>query len=118
MINQKAGEIYKLSKETTNTAALILSIMAIVKDSSVEDILEKYNQILEGKLKVAEVVTIKPLTPEQKKKLEYYVSTLIKETPVFLYSEDSGILGGFIVKINDDIIDESILRKILELSVN
>lgn len=118
MNNTKAAELYKLSLESKDIVETVLKIMLITKDASVEDILETYLSIKKGKLKIVEVITASPLKPIFKKKLESLISSELSEKPIFLYLEDKNILGGFIVKLDDNILDKSIQKKILELSLN
>jgi len=118
MINTKAAKLHKLSLDSKDTIENILKVLQITKDASVTDVLETYLKIRDGRLKVIEVITASPFKPTLKKKLENLIISELHETPVFLYTVDTSILGGFIIKLGDNILDKSIQKKILELSVN
>jgi F0F1-type ATP synthase delta subunit len=115
MMNQKAAELYKLSKTISDPVELLLKTLQLIDGENVSDILAKYTNICQNKVKIARVITAKTLTTTQKKNLEQMIIGEIKTEPLFVYEIDTAILGGYIVKINDDVIDESLVKKITKL---
>ena len=77
------------------------------------DELDKINNI-----KRAEVISAVELSKEQMQKLTKKLQNKLKKNVVIKSSLDKNIIGGLIIKIDDDVIDNSLKNKLENLSKN
>jgi F0F1-type ATP synthase delta subunit len=116
MINKKAAELYLLSKNEHDVVELILSVISIAKDSP-DSLLSEYRDIVNGKTKVVEIASAKELSSQQKHSIEKTISSGIKEKTIFIYSINKNLLGGYKVILDDNVFDNSMLKKIREMEI-
>lgn len=96
------------------------TLHALVNRNQMEDlpkVIASLNEIRMREFKVseAEVVTVKPLTTEQRKRAEKALSKISGTEVLIREKMDSSILGGLVFKLGDSVVDASLLRKIVEM---
>lgn len=113
-----AGKLYKISTEgSDDPVERVFQILKFFDSAPLEQTLEIYRQIKNKWVTLAEIVTAKPLTANQKNKIEKYIANTLGTKICFLYEVEPKILGGLKVRVGDDVFDESILSKIRDLTI-
>ncbi|MBP9838064.1 MAG: ATP synthase F1 subunit delta [Proteobacteria bacterium] len=69
----------------------------------------------EARVVTVEVITAKVITADEKQKIESSVKNQVDGQPRFVWTVDSGIIGGVVIRFEDKIIDGSISGKINRL---
>lgn len=69
----------------------------------------------EFKVDEAEVITVRPLTSEQRKRAEKALSKISGTEVLVREKINPAILGGLVFKLGDSVIDASLIRKIVEM---
>jgi ATP synthase F1 delta subunit len=67
------------------------------------------------KVEEAEVITVKPLTQEQKGRASKTLSKMSGSEILIREKVNPAILGGLVLKLQDSVIDASLIRKIVEM---
>ena len=84
--------------------------------AEIKQIRETYQclQRIKKKEQVVTITTALKATPAQRKMLETYAQKYITNgmTPSFSYQESAAVIGGFILRINNYIIDQSIAKRL------
>ena len=121
-LNIQAKNIYlelkELKKNGADTGSILFTIVKNMKEGDIDKVYEKYQDILNGKLIVIEVLSATPLSKEQEKDLEGSVMKKFQSQElVFDYRIDAKIKGGIVVRHNDNLIDLSLSKSISELKI-
>ena len=121
-LNIQAKNIYlelkELKKNGADTGSILFTIVKNMKEGDIDKVYEKYQDILNGKLIVIEVLSATPLSKEQEKDLEVsVVKKFQSQELVFDYRIDAKIKGGIVVRHNDNLIDLSLSKSISELKI-
>jgi len=121
-LNIQAKNIYlelkELKKNGADTGSILFTIVKNMKEGDIDKVYEKYQDILNGKLIVIEVLSATPLSKEQEKDLEdSVVKKFQSQELVFDYRIDAKIKGGIVVRHNDNLIDLSLSKSISELKI-
>ncbi len=121
-LNIQAKNIYlelkELKKNGADTGSILFTIVKNMKEGDIDKVYEKYQDILNGKLIVIEVLSATPLSKEQEKDLEGSVMKKFQDQElVFDYRIDAKIKGGIVVRHNDNLIDLSLSKSISELKI-
>lgn len=121
-LNIQAKNIYlelkELKKNGADTGSILFTIVKNMKEGDIDKVYSKYQDILNGKLIVIEVLSATPLNKEQEKELESGVSKKFQDQElVFDYKIDAKIKGGIVVRHNDNLIDLSLSKSISELKI-
>jgi F-type H+-transporting ATPase subunit delta len=121
-LNIQAKNIYlelkELKKNGADTGYILFTIVKNMKEGDIDKVYEKYQDILNGKLIVIEVLSATPLSKEQEKDLEGSVMKKFQSQElVFDYRIDAKIKGGIVVRHNDNLIDLSLSKSISELKI-
>ncbi|MEK7595100.1 MAG: F0F1 ATP synthase subunit delta [Patescibacteria group bacterium] len=103
---EAAAKIYLLSKDKSKDQTLkFLRFLRISKDLDLEKIEDYYAKILNGSLKVLEVVSGKPLDDKYKSLI---CEKFSEKNLILLFSLDDVVSSGIIVRENDKVLDFSI----------
>ena len=121
-LNIQAKNIYlelkELKKNGADTGSILFTIVKNMKEGDIDKVYEKYQDILNGKLIVIEVLSATPLSKDQEKDLENSVVKMFQSQElVFDYRIDAKIKGGIVVRHNDNLIDLSLSKSISELKI-
>lgn len=121
-LNIQAKNIYlelkELKKNGADTGSILFTIVKNMKEGDIDKVYAKYQDILNGKLIVIEVLSATPLSKEQEKDLEdSVVKKFQSQELVFDYRIDAKIKGGIVVRHNDNLIDLSLSKSISELKI-
>ena len=121
-LNIQAKNIYlelkELKKNGADTGSILFTLVKNMKEGDIDKVYEKYQDILNGKLIVIEVLSATPLSKEQEKDLEGSVMKKFQDQElVFDYRIDAKIKGGIVVRHNDNLIDLSLSKSISELKI-
>lgn len=121
-LNIQAKNIYlelkELKKNGADTGSILFTIVKNMKEGDIDKVYGKYQDILNGKLIVIEVLSATPLSKEQEKDLEGSVMKKFQDQElVFDYRIDAKIKGGIVVRHNDNLIDLSLSKSISELKI-
>jgi F-type H+-transporting ATPase subunit delta len=121
-LNIQAKNIYlelkELKKNGADTGSILFTIVKNMKEGDIDKVYEKYQDILNGKLIVIEVLSATQLSKEQEKDLEdSVVKKFQSQELVFDYRIDAKIKGGIVVRHNDNLIDLSLSKSISELKI-
>ena len=121
-LNIQAKNIYlelkELKKNGADTGSILFTIVKNMKEGDIDKVYDKYQDILNGKLIVIEVLSATPLSKEQEKDLEdSVVKKFQSQELVFDYRIDAKIKGGIVVRHNDNLIDLSLSKSISELKI-
>ena len=121
-LNIQAKNIYlelkELRKNGADTGSILFTIVKNMKEGDIDKVYGKYQDILNGKLIVIEVLSATPLSKEQEKDLEdSVVKKFQSQELVFDYRIDAKIKGGIVVRHNDNLIDLSLSKSISELKI-
>ena len=121
-LNIQAKNIYlelkELKKNGADTGSILFTIVKNMKEGDIDKVFGKYQDILNGKLIVIEVLSATPLSKEQEKDLEdSVVKKFQSQELVFDYRIDAKIKGGIVVRHNDNLIDLSLSKSISELKI-
>ncbi len=121
-LNIQAKNIYlelkELKKNGADTGSILFTIVKNMKEGDIDKVYGKYQDILNGKLIVIEVLSATPLSKEQEKDLEdSVVKKFQSQELVFDYRIDAKIKGGIVVRHNDNLIDLSLSKSISELKI-
>jgi len=114
LLQKGLGEIHPL---VFNLAILLVN-KAILSRS--EDIFQQYNNLLDAHRGVerARVTTALPLGPEEEEGVSRRLGEIVDHKVVIDGQVDSSIIGGFIARIRDTLIDGSIRQKLETLKKN
>jgi len=121
-LNIQAKNIYlelkELKKNGADTGSILFTIVKNMKEGDIDKVFGKYQDILNGKLIVIEVLSATPLSKDQEKDLENSVVKMFQSQElVFDYRIDAKIKGGIVVRHNDNLIDLSLSKSISELKI-
>jgi len=121
-LNIQAKNIYlelkELKKNGADTGSILFTIVKNMKEGDIDKVYGKYQDILNGKLIVIEVLSATALSKEQEKDLEAGVTKKFENQElVFDYRIDAKIKGGIVVRHNDNLIDLSLSKSISELKI-
>ncbi|MBP9759200.1 F0F1 ATP synthase subunit delta [Candidatus Dojkabacteria bacterium] len=101
--------IYKLSNTTKDKALFLLEVLALIKDNEIDEILKIYTDLVNGKLKIAEVFSHNDLTIDQKGALENKVNSKFGNIElIYDYRVSEKNNPGIMVRIGDDVLDGTI----------
>jgi len=116
---EAAGRLYKIFSDTqSDSVEKVFAILKFAQEAPLEETLELYRQIKAKWLTLAEITTAKPLTQSQKEKVEAYIKASLGDKLCFLYDVEPKLLGGFKVRVGDNVFDESIMAKIRDLTLD
>lgn len=117
MIKETAAKLFILSKGKNADSTLhVMEILALVEKQDLTKVLEEYKNIVRGKLKVVQIFSATEISKKARTPIEKALKE-IHENLVFLYFEEKSLLGGIMVKIGDDVVDETVLSKIRKFKV-
>lgn len=111
-----AGRIYKLFKTQDAGLAMIKSF-DLLKECDLEKVCSCYKQLADGEVALAEVFSAEELGTEQKASIKKKISDLFDKEVIVIFEQDSEILGGLVIKVGDNLIDESIRSKIQDIEI-
>ena len=103
-------------RETTNplvvNLALLLVSKGLLRRSS--DLLEKYNELLDAHrgIERAKVTTVLPLGDQEKDAISQRLGKIVERKVVVDAQVEPSIIGGFIARIGDMLIDGSVHQKL------
>jgi F-type H+-transporting ATPase subunit delta len=114
LLQKQLGEIHPLA---LNLAALLVSKGALSRSP---DIFQQYNNLLDAHRGVqrAKVTTALPLGTEEKGVISRRLGEIVDRKLVIDGQIDASIIGGFIARIGDMVIDGSIRQKLETLKKN
>jgi len=72
-------------------------------------------RLKEFKISEAEVITVKPLSKEQKASASTILSKISGTEVLMKEAINPAILGGLVLRLQDSVIDASLIRKIIEM---
>jgi F-type H+-transporting ATPase subunit delta len=102
-----------------NRLALNLAYLLIFKGKlkSAGQIVDEYEHLLDDHqgIRHAKVITAVPLDDTDKEKLRQHLETIVEKKVSLSLQVDPNILGGFVARIDDHLIDGSIRNKLDEL---
>ncbi|KKP80377.1 MAG: ATP synthase F1 subunit delta [Candidatus Moranbacteria bacterium RIFOXYA12_FULL_35_19] len=125
--NQYAKTLFELidNKPSQDVEKIIYNFVRVVKKNKqiklFPGILERLSFIWNNKYKIAEakIISAEELNEKDEKKIKDYLKEKYKVEKVVISKEiDKNIIGGFIIKTGDDIVDQSISGKIKKLREN
>jgi F-type H+-transporting ATPase subunit delta len=111
LLQERLGKINPLA---FNLALLLVS-KGLLRRSG--DLLEKYNELLDAHLGIerAKVTTALPLGDEEKNAVSERLEKIVERKVVVDAQVDPSIIGGFIARIGDTLIDGSVHQKLESL---
>ena len=111
LLQERLGKINPLA---FNLALLLVS-KGLLRRSG--DLLEKYNELLDAHLGIerAKVTTALPLGDEEKNGVSQRLEKMVERKVVVDAEVDPSIIGGFIARIGDTLIDGSVHQKLESL---
>ncbi len=114
LLHEGLGEIHPLA---FNLAVLLVSKGLLSRGS---DIFQEYNNLLDAHYGVerAQVTTALPLAIEEKQVVSSRLGEIVNRKVVIDGQVDPSIIGGFIARIGDTLIDGSIRQKLETLKKN
>ena len=119
MIKETAAKLFILARakgKNADSTLHVLEILALVEKHDLGKIIDEYKNIVQGELKVIQIFSASEISKKAKTPIESALKE-IHENLVFLYFEDKSLLGGLMVKIGDDVVDETVLSKIRKFKV-
>jgi F-type H+-transporting ATPase subunit delta len=95
------------SKMLRNFLAVLIDHRRI---ANIGDVLEQFKQELDRRMGIAEakVSSVRELSSAEKKSLEQQLAAITGKTVRATYSQDSGLLGGVLVRVGSTIYDGSV----------
>lgn len=113
MSKQTAAELYLMSKnKSIDQTLLILNILKLTQNQDITKILEFYSQMQTGIIKVVQVESASTMSSALKKSVEKIIEEKIGTNSIILYEVTPAIIGGLRIKIDDNMLDESVLGQI------
>jgi F-type H+-transporting ATPase subunit delta len=98
----------------TGASKMLRNFLAVLIDhrriGNIGDVLEQFKRELDRRLGIADakVSSVRELSSTEKKSLEQQLATLTGKTVRATYSQDSGLLGGVLVRVSSTIYDGSV----------
>ena len=118
MNEQTAAHLYLISKrKVSDNVAGLLEMLTILQGSDLKKVLEIYKKIVSKEIKVIQIEYAKEFNTAQKKELEALLKVKYSKNCIFLYVQKPELLGGLRLRMEDDLLDESILGKIEKLKI-
>lgn len=122
MIEEIAAKLYLISKDTVlDEVHRTLQVLDIMHGQEVDKVLSTYKMILSGEIKVVLVEHARKIEKSTRVLLE---KTIINEhlgksskNCIFLYEQMPDLIAGFRIRIDDNILDLSILEKIENIRI-
>jgi F-type H+-transporting ATPase subunit delta len=111
-----AGKFYKLFK-TRDTGLAFLESFDLLKNADIDKVVSYYKELSDGTLKLAEVTTSSVLSEKQQKAVEEKIFKLFGKNIIVIFEIDGELLGGLVVKVGDDVLDESMRSKIASIKL-
>ena len=89
------------------------------KFNEFQEIKEEYEHILDevNNIKRVEVISAVPLTDEHKSRITEKLKNKLNKEVIPSWIEQPEIMGGLVIKIEDDVIDSSIRKKLENLEI-
>ena len=115
--NEIIDEIFK--NQINEKVINFLKILADKKRfSELNEIISAYSEKVDeiNNIKRVEVISVVELSDEQKQKTIERLQNRLKKNVIVNWSLDKEIIGGLVIKIDDDIIDSSLKNKLEKLS--
>jgi F-type H+-transporting ATPase subunit delta len=123
--NQYATTLLELTegKSQEEIDKAVLNLVKVVRRNNQSKlfprILENFNAIWNKKNRIieAEIVSSKKLNETEKKEVEEYIKRKHKAETVMLSTKiDENIMGGFIIRVGDEILDASVSEQLKKLT--
>ncbi|HEY4678666.1 MAG TPA: ATP synthase F1 subunit delta [Candidatus Angelobacter sp.] len=98
----------------TGASKMLRNFLAVLIDhrriGNIGDVLEQFKRELDRRLGIADakVSSVRELSSTEKKSLEQQLAILTGKTVRATYSQDSGLLGGVLVRVSSTIYDGSV----------
>ena len=98
----------------TGASKMLRNFLAVLIDhrriANIGDVLEQFKQELDRRMGIAEakVSSVRELSSAEKKSLEQQLAAITGKTVRATYSQDSGLLGGVLVRVGSTIYDGSV----------
>ncbi|HYC79581.1 MAG TPA: ATP synthase F1 subunit delta [Candidatus Binatia bacterium] len=95
-----------------------IEALAINNDTSLfEEIMSEFEKLDKAKkgIKVAEVISAKPLTPHTEKEIVEHLNKMVNGKVELKKKIDENLLGGVVIKMDDTLIDGSVKKSLEEL---
>lgn len=102
--------IYRLSNSVSDKGLLVLKILQMAGEkNSLSEIVKLYEQLLEGKVRIVEVMTHNELTGEQKSELEEKLNSKFENIGlIFEYISSEKNKPGILIRMGDSVLDGTI----------
>lgn len=108
---------YMKNLSADDAVQLLLTVFAKLESAKASDVLQMYNNIVSGKVKVVEVITAKELSTDEVKKAEGDVVKNFGDETIAIFHIDPNMLGGVIIRCGDYIVDHSIKSEIEKVEI-
>lgn len=106
----------KLEKNT-DLGLVLISAFGLLQSANLEEVLTQYNKILKKSIEIVEVISAKEIEKTTKSELEGKLVDQFGKNIVILFSIDTSLLGGMIIRNGDNVIDESVKSKIENVKI-
>lgn len=112
-----AAQIYKKSQDKTlDRGEFLLEVLSLCDKDEARKVLKEYQNIMSGNLKIAEIVSAQELDLKIKEKVQKFIEEKFEKSDlIFIFDVDPTILGGFVAKVGDKILDESLVNRVANL---
>ena len=119
IVADKVNEANENSKMLTNSAKQKSQDEISTAKSSLKDEALKTTEELKSKVKdLAEVISAVEISDDRKQKLVEKLQNKLQKTVIPNWNVDKDIIGGLIIRIGDDVVDNSLRNKLENLSKN
>ncbi len=113
-----AGKIYKIFNDKGKDIGIcFLEAFEILKNYTVniQKVIYYFKKLKSEELKLAEVISALELSKDNKEKIEKKILEKFGKNTIVIFEIDNSVLGGFLIKVGDNVIDETIIRKINDI---
>ena len=117
-MDEKVSVIQDILRKESPLVKNLLALLTLKRHLRlVPAILQEYQHLANASLgvQVAQVVTAVPLEPEEQAQIAEYLSKMVNREVRIRPQVDSTLLGGFVARLQDRLIDGSTRTRLLEL---
>ena len=112
-----AAKLFLLTRSRKDFGLTILRILDELDKLDITKVLKFYKEIIAEELKIVEIITATKLDNNQRKSIEKKLQVHVEGKLVFVYEIDKRILGGLLIRIDDSILDKTLLRKVNNINI-
>lgn len=114
---ETAAQLYMLSKQKEyDPVLLFFSIVKLTEHAPLEETLQLYKKAVYGEIIAAHIVSAREIKEKDFNLIQTRLSEVLNKEVIAYPTVDKTLLGGIRVEIDDYVLDDSLISKIMEFS--